>query len=99
MKKITFNEICNATWYCERYLYYKDLDEIFKKWKIKEIKRYSDDAKFEQNLRIIKGFISKPYDLFSREYIGLSSSDSVCGSAVPVSDRLRYIIKTLDLKP
>ena len=98
MKKITFNEICNATWYCERYLYYKDLDEVFKKWRVKEIKKYSNNKDFNRNLKIIEYFISEPYDLFSRKYIGLSASDSVCGSAVPVSDRLKYIIKTLDLK-
>ncbi len=98
MKKITFNEICNATWYCERYLYYKDLPEEFKKFREKDIKKYSNNKDFNRNLKIIEYFISEPYDLFSRKYIGLSASDSVCGSAVPVSDRLKYIIKTLDLK-
>jgi hypothetical protein len=97
MKKIAFNEICNATWYCERYLYYKDLDEVFKKWRVKEIKKYSNEEDFNRNLKIIEYFISEPYDLFSRKYIGLSPGDSVCGSSVPVSDRLKYIIKKMNL--
>lgn len=88
MKAKDLWKICNAI---SNYIKFRDDESLWDYVKEHKIgkKEYSD-KNFKRDLKLFKEFISKPFDLYNRKFLGIKRYESVCAIAVPLSQEVGY---------